>query len=186
MTNNKCNWTSALNKYSRLNKELISLPLSPFTKLKYEAIQRDILEINKQVNWACDFLTKAGFTPLPNEYREYENLTVLVSLINKKNMLSPPQNIIITRLQNAWRQAKKGNKETVELTRKSKLKLQKLAKKEKLTMKDCISNLIEMHDSFQKGDRDFKKLTKELNACIHEGEVASDKVKALVGKYQNY
>lgn len=178
MGKNNCNWRGLdteeleLNiKYAKATKELTDcIDEAKKTKIQLKSlkIKKEIDRVKYQIQWANNLLTSRSVAhPMGNDSW---TAAEIIHLVVSKKQLDAKTKVIITDLQDGWRQAKKGPVETIEVTKKCKEKLEKLANKNGLYMKEYATDLILGHAKNEDYKSKFESVTKQL---AHSGRKIS-------------
>lgn len=152
-------------------------------------VKESLDKVHTQIVWANTYLKKNGFQ---YQSKQYEfTATDIVNAIKNKRLQEAKYTLILDRMQSSWRQVKKGPVSSIEITPHSKDKLEKLARKNKQTMKDYATSLILSSAENEGYKGKFESLQKHVdsfnlskNHSEFEKKRAHDKIKELITKYE--
>ena len=199
MTNSGSNWLrlsddelKTKTDYSKLLKELsdcICENKKTKINLKILKLKSKMKVIADQVSWSNNFLIIKKH-PLPFGKTSW-SATDIVYLIKGQKTLSAEEQLTIISLKKGWRQAKKGKISTVEITASAKNKLEKLAKKRGVYMKDYTTELILEHAKNEKYKQKYdaamlkmSKLEHDIKSNKFEENRAHHKISKLITNYK--
>jgi len=195
----KSNWKDLARKQASLMKKLHSQTKEyddNINEEKKHAINVKRLQTKEsldrlitQINWANNYLSERDYLP-PSGEKDWLAEEIIKELDSKKR-LPPRKTLILNGMLDSWRQVKKGPIATIEVTPTGKNKLEKLARKANLTMKDYTTELIlsyakneEFKIKYESSAKQITNLERSATSSKLEEQRANEKILELIVQYE--